>query len=123
MYISQPKPTIMKLKQIILVICSIAILTGCQTEEWISLFDGETMEGWKASEDPESWKIEDGAIVTVGNRSHLFYAGDVLDHSTTGGHVHGLHTQAYPAHEILLFCRQPGFPGLILVPPQQVEKE
>ena len=50
-------------------------------DEWISLFDGETLEGWTASENSDSWKIEEGAIVTAGERSHLFYSGDVLDHN------------------------------------------
>jgi hypothetical protein len=57
------------------------VLTACQNkDEWISLFDGETLEGWRASEDPASWKVEDGAIVTAGDRSHLFYDGEVMDH-------------------------------------------
>ena len=30
---------------------------------WISLWDGKTFDGWKASEDADSWSIEDGAIV------------------------------------------------------------
>jgi len=51
------------------------------TDEWISLFDGETLEGWTASENTDSWKIEDRAIVTAGERSHLFYSGDVLEHN------------------------------------------
>jgi hypothetical protein len=51
------------------------------TDEWIALFDGETLEGWTASENADSWLIEDGAIVTAGERSHLFYSGDVLDHN------------------------------------------
>lgn len=45
------------------------------TDGWISLFDG-TMDGWKASENSESWKIEDGCFVCNGKRSHLFYVGD-----------------------------------------------
>ena len=48
---------------------------------WITLFDGETLNGWTPSEDPGSWKIEEGAIVTAGKRSHLFYTGDVMDHN------------------------------------------
>ena len=49
-------------------------LSACTTvaDEWISLFDGETLEGWTANESPDSWKIEEGAIVTAGVRSHLF---------------------------------------------------
>ena len=58
-------------------------LSACTTatDEWISLFDGETLEGWTASESADSWLIEDGAIVTAGERSHLFYTGDVLEHN------------------------------------------
>lgn len=41
-----------------------------------SLFDGKTLDGWKISENPGSWSVEDGAIVANGPRSHLFYVGD-----------------------------------------------
>lgn len=47
---------------------------------WISLFDGKSLAGWKANENSRSWRIEDGAIVTQGDRSHLFYSGDVSNH-------------------------------------------
>lgn len=40
------------------------------------LFDGKTLEGWKASEKPENWKVEDGTIVGRGGRSHLFYVAE-----------------------------------------------
>lgn len=43
---------------------------------WISLMDGKTFKGWKASENKDSWTIEDGAFVCAGPRSHLFYVGD-----------------------------------------------
>jgi hypothetical protein len=43
---------------------------------WVSLFDGKSLEGWKANEHPENWKVEDGCIVGRGPRSHLFYMGD-----------------------------------------------
>lgn len=48
--------------------------------DWIPLFDGRTLEGWQANERPESFAIEDGAIVTRGDRSHLFYTGPVANH-------------------------------------------
>ena len=47
---------------------------------WISLFDGKTLDGWKVSENPEQWKVDDGAIVAAGPRSHLFYIGDDPSH-------------------------------------------
>lgn len=43
---------------------------------FVQLFDGKSFDGWKINERPESWKIEEGAIVARGDRSHLFYVGD-----------------------------------------------
>lgn len=41
------------------------------------LMDGKTFNGWKkAVENPDTWKIEDGAFVARGPRCHLFYVGD-----------------------------------------------
>lgn len=44
-----------------------------QSEGWIKMFDGQSLKGWKASEKPENWTVENGAIVGRGDRSHLFY--------------------------------------------------
>jgi type 1 glutamine amidotransferase len=44
---------------------------------WVSLFDGKSLSGWEKSEDQDCFKIENGAIVANGNRSHLFYMGHV----------------------------------------------
>ncbi|WP_237144876.1 3-keto-disaccharide hydrolase [Pontibacter pamirensis] len=46
---------------------------------WISLFDGETLTGWKASENPGTFKVEDGVIVVHGPRAHLFYVGPEMN--------------------------------------------
>lgn len=48
-----------------------------EDEGFVKLWDGKSFEGWKASENKDSWKIEDGAIVALGPRSHLFYVGDL----------------------------------------------
>ena len=48
---------------------------------WISLFDGKTFTGWKFSEKPGTFKIEDGSIVVNGPRSHLYYDGPVKNHN------------------------------------------
>lgn len=53
--------------------------TAAQTGAWIPLWDGVTFDGWTAVENPDSWIIEDGALVTAGPRSHLFYTGDVMN--------------------------------------------
>ena len=44
---------------------------------WQSLFDGKTLDGWKASENKGSFSVKDGMIVAHGQRSHLFYVGPV----------------------------------------------
>jgi len=46
-------------------------------EGFVSIMDGKTYDGWKIGDEPaKSWRIEDGAFVAQGNRSHLFYVGD-----------------------------------------------
>jgi hypothetical protein len=40
---------------------------------WIRMFDGKTLDGWKANDNPESWTVKNGAIVGDGEKSHLFY--------------------------------------------------
>jgi hypothetical protein len=46
---------------------------------WVSMFDGKTLDGWKANENPESWKVVDGAITGNGQRSHLFWMEQECD--------------------------------------------
>lgn len=46
---------------------------------WHSLFDGNSLAGWQPSENKTTWVVEDGALVTRGDRSHLFYVGPVGD--------------------------------------------
>lgn len=60
-------------------VCLSALTLSARAEDsegWITLFDGKTFKGWKASENKSSWKIDDGAFVCFGPRSHLFYVGD-----------------------------------------------
>jgi hypothetical protein len=49
---------------------------------WQPLFDGRSLEGWRASDAPTgTFGVKDGAIVVHGPRSHLFYTGPVADHA------------------------------------------
>jgi hypothetical protein len=50
-------------------------------EGWVSLFDGESLDGWTASENKETFSVQDGQIVVDGERSHLFYTGEVANHT------------------------------------------
>jgi hypothetical protein len=48
---------------------------------WVSIFDGKTLNGWRASEHPGTFTVADGAIIAFGERAHLFYEGPVNNHS------------------------------------------
>lgn len=48
--------------------------------EWISLFDGKTLNGWKVGANASAFKVENGCIVVNGNVSHLYYDGEVQQH-------------------------------------------
>lgn len=50
-------------------------LLSCAGDEWIALFDGRTLDGWKASENEGCFSVADGQIIVSGPRSHLFYVG------------------------------------------------
>ena len=108
------------MKKIILLLFSFVLFSSAafgqsSNNEWISLFDGESFDGWKAAENPETFSIDDGKIVAYGPRAHLFYMGSVENHNfndfvfkadvmTTPGSNSGIffHTQyqeeGWPAH-------------------------
>lgn len=48
--------------------------------DWVSIFDGKSLDGWKVNENPSTFSIEEGAIVANGDRAHLFYAGELANH-------------------------------------------
>lgn len=43
--------------------------------EWTPMFDGTSLAGWRANENKETFKVEDGKLIAHGPRSHLFYVG------------------------------------------------
>ncbi|THH37606.1 3-keto-disaccharide hydrolase [Neolewinella litorea] len=60
---------------------SAATASNANNDGWISLFDGKTLTGWKASENPATFSVEDNKLVAHGPRAHLFYEGPVMDHN------------------------------------------
>ncbi len=61
--------------------CAVFLLSATkQKQKWVSLFDGKTLNGWKVGENPETFKVEDGAIVANGKVAHLFYDGEEGKH-------------------------------------------
>ncbi len=55
----------------------ISITAFAQDSEWIELFNGENLDGWKLSENPSSFSVADGMIKVAGPRGHAFYVGEV----------------------------------------------
>lgn len=47
-----------------------------QQDGWVDMFDGKTLNGWKANENVDSWQVKDGLLTCHGPRSHLFYVAD-----------------------------------------------
>lgn len=74
-------------RKLVLMLFADVLLAGCQlglekkmrceTGQWQSLFDGQTLNGWKAGENKGTFTVRDGMIVIDGKRSHLYYVGPV----------------------------------------------
>lgn len=72
--------------QKIYLLCLLYVLASCaatknKTENgWIPLFDGKTLNNWRASENPSTFSVDSGMIIVHGPRAHLFYEGPVQNH-------------------------------------------
>lgn len=63
------------------VLLVLLLVTPTLADDWQSIFDGKSLEGWKAADHDECFKVEDGAIVAGGGpMAHLFYVGPVGNH-------------------------------------------
>ncbi len=58
----------------------LSINLSAQSGDWIELFNGKNMDGWKISDNPASFNVEDGVIKVAGPRAHAFYEGEVGNH-------------------------------------------
>ena len=65
----------MKFSKIALVLAATALALSARhkADDWIPMFDGSSLDGWKANEHPESWTVKNGAITGDGPASHLFW--------------------------------------------------
>jgi len=61
--------------------CSSSKKSG--SSEWVSLFDGKTLNGWKVGDNANTFRVENGSIVANGPVAHLFYTGDVRNNNFT----------------------------------------
>lgn len=64
----------------IIVVFLFAFCTPDKKGEWISLFDGQSLDGWKVGNNAKTFSVEEGAIVANGEVAHLFYDGPVQNH-------------------------------------------
>ena len=63
-----------------IILCVLASCTASKKSTsagWISLFDGTSLTGWNASENPSTFSVDSGMIIVHGPRAHLFYNGPV----------------------------------------------
>lgn len=58
------------------VVCLFASTAFAQDAEFKSMFNGENLLGWHVNEKPASVYVEDGSLVTHGERAHVFYVGE-----------------------------------------------
>jgi hypothetical protein len=63
-----------------LILCSLSFSGFSQSGEWIELFNGINLDGWKISENPGSFTVVDKTIKVDGPRGHAFYDGPVGNH-------------------------------------------
>lgn len=63
--------------------CSTTAQSGAKSSKdgWISLFNGENLDGWKVGENASTFSVEDGMIKAYGEKAHLYYVGDVENHN------------------------------------------
>lgn len=60
-----------------------ALEAQSSAKDWIPLFNGTSLDGWKVGENASTFSVQDGAIVVFGPRAHLFYDGPVNNHVFT----------------------------------------
>ncbi len=89
---------------------------GRSDEGFVSLFNGQDLSGWKASENG-NFSVEDGAIVVRGNRAHLFtiseyqnfdFTCEILTQpgSNSGIYFHTAYEETWPSrgYEVQVNC-------------------
>ncbi len=64
-------------------VCGIIIFTATKKagSEWVVLFDGKTLNGWKVGKNAATFSVDSGMIIAHGPTAHLFYTGDVQQHN------------------------------------------
>lgn len=73
-----------KLAVLALVATGLIVLTSAskpRAQQWISLFDGQSLNGWKVGKNAGTFSVDSGRIKVFGPTAHLFYDGQVNNHN------------------------------------------
>ena len=60
---------------------AMAFITNNTNDGWESLFDGKSLNNWKVGENAATFTVDNGMIVAHGPTAHLFYDGDISNHT------------------------------------------
>jgi Domain of Unknown Function (DUF1080) len=77
----------MKKIALLCIFLAAAVARAADDDGFVQLFNGKDINDWKASDQPGTFSVENGAIVVHGNRSHLFYVGPIHDHDWKNFHL------------------------------------
>jgi hypothetical protein len=60
------------IRSLVFVSSLLAAASTVHADDWVSVFDGKSLAGWKANEKPESFTVENGELKMTGGMAHLF---------------------------------------------------
>jgi hypothetical protein len=65
---------------VVLVFLSGFQIPGHQDSDWVSLFDGKSLNDWKVGNNASTFSVQNGEIVVHGPTAHIFYDGPYKSH-------------------------------------------
>jgi hypothetical protein len=88
----------MRLKFLLLGVAAVLLGSGVRADDthkaakpdrkgFYTLFNHKDLNDWKASENPDTFKVVEGNMVVNGPRAHLFYIGPINDHNFKNFHL------------------------------------
>lgn len=80
------------MKNILYALVLLVVVMACsgarsmRSNDWLPLFNGKNLDGWKIGENAEMFSVDSGMIRVNGKRAHLFYDGIVGNHEFRNFH-------------------------------------
>jgi hypothetical protein len=66
---------------ILIFITLILFVPALHAQQWVSLFNGKSLDDWKVGNNASTFSVDSGMIKVNGNTAHLFYEGAVNSHN------------------------------------------